>query len=151
MATFVLEIGSEELPSRFLAPEEGELATRFSCALDEAGLEHGALRVMSTPRRAVVMVEDLNPVQTEKEEVVSGPPVRVAYDAEGKPTKALEGFVRTNACALEDVFRLETEKGEYVAVRKHTGGAPALELLAEICPAVITSLSFQKRMLPSAI
>ena len=102
--------------------------------------------IMSTPRRAVVMVEDLNPVQTEKEEVVSGPPVRVAYDAEGKPTKALEGFARTNACALEDVFRLETEKGEYVAVRKHTGGAPALELLAEICPAVITSLSFQKRM-----
>jgi len=146
VATFVLEIGSEELPSRFLAPEEGELASRFSGALDEAGLEYGALRVMSTPRRAVVIVENLNPVQVEREEVVSGPPVRVAYDAEGKPTKALEGFVRTNACALEDVFRVETDKGEYVAVRKRTGGAPAVELLAEICPTVITALSFQKRM-----
>lgn len=146
MATFVLEIGSEELPSRFLAPEEGELASRFSGALDEAGLEYGALRVMSTPRRAVVIVENLNPVQVEREEVVSGPPVRVAYDAEGKPTKALEGFVRTNACALEDVFRVETDKGEYVAVRKRTGGAPAADLLADICPTVITALSFQKRM-----
>lgn len=146
MATFVLEIGSEELPSRFLAPEEGELASRFSGALDEAGLEYGALRVMSTPRRAVVIIENLNPVQVEREEVVSGPPVRVAYDAEGKPTKALEGFVRTNACALEDVFRVETDKGEYVAVRKRTGGAPAAGLLADICPAVITALSFQKRM-----
>lgn len=146
MATFVLEIGSEELPSRFLAPEEGELASRFSGALDEAGLEYGALRVMSTPRRAVVIVEDLNPVQVEREEVVSGPPVRVAYDADGKPTKALEGFVRTNACALEDVFRVETDKGEYVAVRKRTGGAPAASLLADICPTVITALSFQKRM-----
>ena len=146
MATFVLEIGSEELPSRFLAPEEGELASRFSGALDEAGLEYGALRVMSTPRRAVVIVENLNPVQVEREEVVSGPPVRVAYDAEGKPTKALEGFVRTNACALEDVFRVETDKGEYVAVRKRTGGAPAADLLADICPSVITALSFQKRM-----
>ena len=146
MATFVLEIGSEELPSRFLAPEEGELASRFSGALDEAGLEYGALRVMSTPRRAVVIVEDLNPVQVEREEVISGPPVRVAYDAEGKPTKALEGFVRTNACALEDVFRVETDKGEYVAVRKRTGGAPAAGLLADICPTVITALSFQKRM-----
>lgn len=146
MATFVLEIGSEELPSRFLAPEEGELASRFSGALDEAGLEYGALRVMSTPRRAVVIVENLNPVQVEREEVVSGPPVRVAYDAEGKPTKALEGFVRTNVCALEDVFRVETDKGEYVAVRKRTGGAPAADLLAEICPTVITALSFQKRM-----
>ena len=146
MATFVLEIGSEELPSRFLAPEENELASRFNGALGEAGLEHGAVRVMSTPRRAVVIIEDLNPVQVEREEVVSGPPVRVAYDAEGKPTKALEGFVRTNACALENVFRVETDKGEYVAVRKRTGGAAAADLLAEICPAVITALSFQKRM-----
>ena len=146
MATFVLEIGSEELPSRFLAPEEGELASRFSGALDEAGLEHGALRVMSTPRRAVVIVENLNPVQVEREEVVSGPPVRVAYDAEGKPTKALEGFARTNACSLDDIFRVETDKGEYVAVRKRTGGAAAVDLLAQICPSIITALSFQKRM-----
>ena len=79
MATFVLEIGSEELPSRFLAPEEAELRARFSAALDEAGLEYGAVRVMSTPRRAVALVEDLNPVQREKEEVISGPPARVAY------------------------------------------------------------------------
>jgi len=146
VATFVLEIGSEELPSRFLAPEEGELASRFSGALDEAGLEHGALRVMSTPRRAVVIVENLNPVQVEREEVVSGPPVRVAYDAEGKPTKALEGFARTNACSLDDIFRIETDKGEYVAVRKRTGGAAAVDLLAQICPSIITALSFQKRM-----
>ena len=132
MATFVLEIGSEELPSRFLAPEEGELASRFSGALDEAGLEYGALRVMSTPRRAVVIVEDLNPVQVEREEVVSGPPVRVAYDAEGKPTKALEGFVRTNACALEDVFRVETDKGEYVAIMGESGSGKStlLNILA---------------------
>lgn len=81
-----------------------------------------ALRVMSTPRRAVVIIEDLNPVQVEREEVVSGPPVRVAYDAEGKPTKALEGFVRTNACALEDVFRVETDKGEYGRAQAHWRG-----------------------------
>ena len=87
MATFVLEIGSEELPSRFLAPEETELRTRFSAALDEAGLECGAVRVMSTPRRAVVLVEDLNPVQREKEEVISGPPARVAYRPDGHPPR----------------------------------------------------------------
>ena len=146
MATFVLEIGSEELPSRFLAPEEAELSTRFTAALEEAGLEYGSLCVMSTPRRAVVTVENLNPVQIEREEVVSGPPVRVAYDAEGKPTKALEGFVRTNGCTLEDVFQQETEKGTYIAVRKRTGGAAASELLAVMCPAIITALPFAKRM-----
>ena len=127
MATFVLEIGSEELPSRFLAPEEAELRARFSTALDEAGLEYGAVRVMSTPRRAVVLVEDLNPVQREKEEVIPGPPARVAYGPDGAPTKALEGFARTHGLSVADVFRLETEKGEYVAVRKRTGGAGGLQ------------------------
>lgn len=77
---------------------------------------------MSTPRRAVVIVENLNPVQVEREEVVSGPPVRVAYDAEGKPTKALEGFVRTNACALEDVFRDGNGQGR---IRGRAPNAPA--------------------------
>lgn len=146
MATFVLEIGSEELPSRFLAPEEEELRTRFVAALSEVGLEHGAVRVMSTPRRAVLLVEDLNPVQSEKEEVIAGPPARVAYGPDGSPTKALEGFARTHGLSVADVFRLETEKGAYVAVRKRTGGAAARDLLAQICPAVITALPFAKRM-----
>ena len=146
MATFVLEIGSEELPSRFLAPEEAELAARFTAAMDEAGLEYGALTVMSTPRRAVVLVQDLAPVQAQREEVVTGPPARAARDKDGKPTKALEGFARSNNCAVEDVFTLQTEKGEYVAVRRQSGGAPAGELLAALCPAIITALPFGKRM-----
>ena len=72
MATFVLEIGSEELPARFLAGEEAELAARFTAALQEASVEHGALRTMSTPRRAIVIIEDVNPVQQEREEEVAG-------------------------------------------------------------------------------
>ncbi len=146
MATFVLEIGSEEVPSRFLPTEEQELEARFTAALEGNALEHGQIRALSTPRRAILVVEDLNPVQTEREEVVAGPPVRVAYDADGKPTKALEGFVRTNGCTLDDVFRQETPKGEYVAVRKRIGGAAAGDLLATICPAIITALPFAKRM-----
>ena len=146
MATFVLEIGSEELPSRFLPVEEAELAARFRAALDEAAVEHGEMRVMSTPRRAVVIIENVNPVQQEREEEISGPPVRAAYDAAGNPTKALEGFARTHGLTVADVYRIQTEKGEYVAVRKHTGGAAARDLLAQICPAVITSLPFAKRM-----
>ncbi len=146
MATFVLEIGSEEVPSRFLPTEEQELEARFNAALEENALEHGKVYALSTPRRAILVVEDLNPVQTEREEVVAGPPARVAYDADGAPTKALEGFVRTNGCSLDDVFKQETPKGEYVAVRKRIGGGAARELLSAICPAVITSLPFAKRM-----
>lgn len=146
MATFVLEIGSEELPSRFLPVEEAELSARFRSALDEAAVEYGDMRVMSTPRRAVVIIENVNPVQQTREEEVSGPPVRAAYDADGKPTKALEGFARTHGLGVADVYRIQTEKGEYVAVRKRMGGAAARDLLAGICPAVIMALPFAKRM-----
>jgi len=132
MATFVLEIGSEELPARFLAGEEAELAARFTAALQEASVEHGALHTMSTPRRAIVIIEDVNPVQQEREEEVAGPPVRVAFAADGKPTKALEGFARTNGVSVDDVYRITTEKGEYVAVRKRIGGAAVADLLANV-------------------
>ena len=59
--------------------------------------------------------------QQEREEEVAGPPVRVAFAADGKPTKALEGFARTNGVSVDDVYRITTEKGEYVAVRKRIG------------------------------
>ncbi|WP_308620073.1 glycine--tRNA ligase subunit beta [uncultured Desulfovibrio sp.] len=146
MATFVLEIGSEELPARFLPGEEAELADRMGAALDKAALAHGPLRVLSTPRRAVVVIEDLAPVQSEREEVVVGPPARIAYGPDGAPTKALESFARANGVGIAEVYRTGTEKGEYVAVRKRTGGASAEELLAEICPEVIQTLPFAKRM-----
>ena len=146
MATFVLEIGSEELPARFLPGEEAELAARMSAALDKAGLAYGNVRVMSTPRRAVVTVEELDPVQREREEVIVGPPARVAYGPDGAPTRALESFARANGVDAAEIFRTKTEKGEYVAVKKRSGGAAASALLAEICPEVIQSLPFAKRM-----
>ncbi len=146
MSLFVLEIGSEEIPARFLSLEEAELHRRFSTALDEVGIAYGQIRVMASPRRAVVFVEDVQAVQVEKEELVSGPPERIAYDAEGKPSKALEGFLRTNGVTLEQVFVEETPKGRYLAVRKKTGGAQASKLLEEICPTIIAALPFAKKM-----
>ncbi|MDR3357307.1 MAG: glycine--tRNA ligase subunit beta [Desulfovibrio sp.] len=146
MATFLLEVGSEELPSRFLGTEEVELGERFAAALDEAGLGHGRVRTMTTPRRAVVHIEDMQPVQREREEVILGPSARAAYNADGTPGKALEGFTRSNGLAVADAFRTRTEKGEYMAVRKRGGGAPAAEILAGICPAVLNGLPFAKRM-----
>ncbi|BFR48624.1 glycine--tRNA ligase subunit beta [Nitratidesulfovibrio sp. HK-II] len=146
MSQFVLEIGFEELPSRFLPGLERELAERFARALDDAGVEHESIRVLTTPRRAAVLIEGINPVQREAEEVVPGPPVRVAYDAEGKPTKAAEGFARTQGVDMADIFTLSTDKGEYIAVRKRTGGAQAADLIAAACPAIIAALPFPKRM-----
>lgn len=146
MASFVLEIGSEELPSRFLAGMEKDLRERFAAAFAEAGLQPERLDVCSTPRRAVVLAEGLASVQPEKEEVIMGPPARIAFGPDGKPGKAAEGFARTAGKTAADLFIVQTEKGEYAALRKTTGGRPTLELLQTVCPDVIRNLSFPKRM-----
>lgn len=146
MAQFILEIGTEEIPARFLSALEHELSTRFEKALNDAGVAFGAISVRTTPRRAALFIDDIATVQSESEELVMGPPARIAFDAEGKPTKAAEGFAKTQGVALEDVFALTTEKGEYLAVRKHVGGVQTAELLSRICPAIINALPFPKRM-----
>ncbi len=146
MSLFILEIGSEELPARFLPTQESELYNRFVAAFDENAIAYGEIKVFSTPRRAVVMVEDIAPIQQEKEETISGPPVRVAYDADNNPTKALEGFLRTNGVSLEQIFTLETDKGPYIAVKKRMGGAKTADLLSTICPQIILAQPFAKKM-----
>lgn len=146
MANFLLEIGTEELPSRFLGNEEKNLMEIFASALAEAGLEHGRMRAMATPRRLVLMISDVAAEQTQKEEIVTGPPARSAYCPDGSPSPALLGFARGNNVTLENVFLQTTPKGEYVAARKLTGGKSAMEILMEICPAALAALHFPKSM-----
>ena len=145
MATFVLEIGSEELPSRFLPGEEEFLAQAFAAALDEKALQHGAITTCSTPRRAIVRIDAVSERQEEREEEVMGPPAKVAFK-DGAPTKALEGFCRTNNVTVQDAYQVKTPKGVYMAVKKHVGGGSALDILAEICPDIISRIPFAKRM-----
>lgn len=146
MSMFVLEIGTEELPARFLSGTEKELAERFSASLSEAGYAFASLTTCSTPRRSVVTVEGLDAVQPANEETVTGPPARIAFDATGKPTKALEGFARTLGVELSALTKIQTDKGEYMAGIKKTGGTPTVEVLATLCPSIISGLPFAKRM-----
>jgi glycyl-tRNA synthetase beta chain len=146
MSVFVMEIGTEELPARFLSGLEQEIASRFEAALAAANVEFGTLNVQSTPRRLALTIENIDAVQREAEEVVSGPPVRIAFDAQGRPTKAAEGFARTQGAELDELFTLTTDKGEYLAVRKKTGGRPVQEILSEVAPEIIAALPFPKKM-----
>ena len=139
MSMFVLEIGTEELPARFLPGLEQELNVRFTQALEEAG--YGKMT-----RRSVVMVEGLETLQPVKEELVMGPPVRISFDASGNPTKAAEGFARTLGLEVSALGRQTTEKGEYLSGIKRTGGVPTVEVLASLCPGIIAALPFAKRM-----
>jgi glycyl-tRNA synthetase beta chain len=146
MPAFVLEIGTEELPSRFLLSAEKELADRFTAALEEAGLEFADLAVCSTPRRLTLHIAHLAETAAAREETIIGPSLKAAYDMGGRPTRAAEGFARSHNVALEETFTIETEKGAYVAVRRTVGGGGALDILASACPSLIAALSFPKRM-----
>jgi glycyl-tRNA synthetase beta chain len=146
MSHFVLEIGVEEMPARFLPLLDAELRDRFQSLLTEAGLEYGRVATASTPRRLVVDITGLAAVQKTEEVVVSGPPVRIALDADGKPTKAGLGFAKSQNVDFDQVYVEKTDKGEYLALRKTVGGRTAADILAEVCTAVLPSLTFPKKM-----
>ncbi|CAK7033344.1 MAG: Glycine--tRNA ligase beta subunit [Desulfovibrio sp.] len=145
MLRFVLEIGVEEFPARFLAGLEKELHERFTAAFTAEGVVFKDLSVMATPRRSVVSVS-LDNATERKEELVMGPPARIAYDAEGNPTKAAEGFAKTQGVDITDIFKETTDKGEYVAAYKKIGGEDVAVVLARVCPDIIGSLPFAKKM-----
>ena len=146
MPMFVFEIGCEEMPARFVPKLAAELAEIFKASLAEARLDFGAVATVATPRRIAALVEDLAAGQRLEEEVVSGPPKRIAYDAEGKLTKAGEGFAKTQGVAPEALFVQTTDKGEYLAARKTVGGGRTIEILPGICLEAVKKLSFPKKM-----
>lgn len=146
MSHFVLELGTEELPARFLAALERELKEAFAAALTEADLAFDHLDTASTPRRAIVHVRGLAERQPLREEVALGPSLGAAYDANGAPTKAALGFARGQGVDVSALFTRETEKGVYVAARRTVGGASAMTVLEELVPRVVAALTFPKRM-----
>ncbi|HIC94488.1 MAG TPA: glycine--tRNA ligase subunit beta, partial [Anaerolineae bacterium] len=142
----LLEIGTEELPARDLSLAIEQLREAVPRMLEEARLEHGGGRIAGTPRRLVVYVEGLAPKQRDVEKAVKGPPAQVAYDAEGKPTRAAIGFAKSQGVALEDLEVREIEGGKYVVAVKVEEGRPAMEVLAELWPQLIASLRFPLTM-----
>lgn len=146
MPRFVLEIGTEEMPARFLPGLEQALHKELAARLAEARLDLSDLKTYATPRRLVACIAELAAVQPLGEELVMGPPRKVAYDAQGQPTKAAQGFAKTQGVPLEDCFIETTDKGEYLAARKKTGGGRAQDILPELLTATVAALPFPKRM-----
>jgi glycyl-tRNA synthetase beta chain len=150
----LLEVGCEEIPARFLSDAERSLGERVEAALSEgrllssAGNGDSAPRVhtFSTPRRLVAYVPAVLTRQPDHSEEVLGPPVRVAFDQDGRPTRAAEAFAAKNGVAVADLARVTNAKGSYLAVTRVTRGSTALELLSGVLPGVITGVPFPKSM-----
>ena len=146
MATLLFEIGTEELPSWYVSQGRTGLARLTAERLLAAGLALGDVRSFGTPRRLAVLVEDLAARSAVREELKRGPAVSAAFDAEGRPTKAAEGFARANGVDPSELFSQETDKGAYVFVRKQLGGERAAELLPALLAALVRDLPAPRKM-----
>jgi len=146
MATFLLEIRTEEIPANALPGARGQLEELFSAQLTAAGYSDIDVSALSTSRRLSVVVEGLPERQADRTEELTGPPIKVAVDERGKPTPAGEGFARKVGLPFEEVGRLQTEKGEYLAATVTHEGMATAEILAEIVRAAVAALRFPKMM-----
>ncbi len=142
----LFEIGCEEIPSRFLPGAMEQLKKIISDLLTENRLKHGLVEAWSTPRRLVLKVSALESEQPDLVEQIKGPPMDRAYDENGEPTKALEGFMRGHGVGQHDLKEDTIKEARYIVIEKKTTGRKTLDLLPELLPKVIQKLSFPKPM-----
>ncbi|VAI68017.1 unnamed protein product [Triticum turgidum subsp. durum] len=144
--TFVLEIGTEELPPHDVVEATEQFEKSLVQILGKRRLSHGKVHSYGTPRRLAVVVENLSLKQMEEEIELRGPPVTKAFGQDGKPTKAAEGFCRKNNIPLDSLYRKIDGKTEYIYARVKESARYADEVLSEDLPSIISGISFPKSM-----
>ena len=144
--TFVLEIGSEELPANDLTSALKQLQTAVPEFLDSLRLPYEQIDVLGTPRRLAVIVAALAPRQTDLETIAKGPPADRAFDKNGNPTKAALGFARSRGVDVADLEILEEKGRRYVTAVVHEKGRYAIDVLSENLADLAAGLRFDKSM-----
>ena len=148
----LLEIGTEEIPASWLPGLTTQLGNVLEAKLKEARLSTDEpIETFSTPRRLTVRSARISERQTDLEEVVTGPPVSAAFAADGSLTPAGAGFVKKQNATQDQIERVKTPKGEYIAVRKHQRGKAAVDVLPDVLTNVLRGMSFPKQMRWDAI
>ena len=140
---FLLEIGTEEMPSAPLINASKQLPKLVVKMLDEAGLAHGEVRVVSSPRRLAAIVADVACATEAIHDVKRGPKAQIAFDADGNPTKAAEGFARKCGVDASALTRNVAEDGnEYVFAEKNVPSEPAMPILSALGHDVIAAIEW---------
>lgn len=142
----LIEIGAEEIPARMLPGAAEDLEHTVLELLDRAGLAHGAAVRFWTPRRLALFVERVDAATPAREELLLGPPAAAAWDGDGRPTKALEGFARKTGREVGAFSRHETPRGVYAGALGVAGGEPLAAVLAEGLPPALARMTFPKMM-----
>lgn len=143
---FLVEIGTEELPPKALKTLATSFADNVEAELNQAGLSFDKIEWFAAPRRLAVKVLNLATQQPSKEIEKRGPAVSAAFDAEGKPTKAAEGWARGCGITVEQAERIATDKGEWLVHRAKIEGQPTKNLLNDIVANALSKLPIPKPM-----
>lgn len=143
---FLVEIGTEELPPKALKTLATSFADNVEAELNQEGLTFDKIEWFAAPRRLAVKVLNLATQQPSKEIEKRGPAVSAAFDAEGKPTKAAEGWARGCGITVEQAERIATDKGEWLVHRAKIEGQPTKNLLNNIVANALAKLPIPKPM-----
>lgn len=144
--TFLVEIGTEELPPKALRQLAQSFAANFSAELDAAGLTYQAVNWFAAPRRLALKVTALSASQPDREVEKRGPAISQAFDASGQPTKAAQGWARGCGITVDQAERLTTDKGEWLLFRAQVKGQAAQTLLPGMVSVALSKLPIPKLM-----
>ncbi|MEU7532248.1 glycine--tRNA ligase [Saccharothrix sp. NPDC042600] len=144
--TLLFEIGTEELPPAEVTRTVEAVRAAVTEKLAATRLTHGEVQVHGTPRRIVVLVPEVSPREPDAEKTMRGPRVSAAFDADGAPTKAAQGFARGQGVAVADLSRVVENGVEHVAVVKTVPGGGAVEVLGTLLASVVAELRAEKNM-----
>lgn len=145
MSTFLLEVGTEELPAKFVGDAIQQWQSLIPKSLSEQYLTNESINVYGTPRRLAVLIEGLPAQQPDRVEEIKGPPASAAFK-DGQPTKAAEGFARKQGVALEALEVRPTDKGDFVFVKQSIPGRATADILKELIPQWIFKLEGKRLM-----
>jgi glycyl-tRNA synthetase beta chain len=143
----LIEIGTEELPPKALKKLSEAFGRGITEGLKASDLSHGEVSLFATPRRLAVLVKDLIEAQADKTVERRGPALTAAFDEEGNPSKAAEGFARScGVASVEGLDRMETDKGAWLVYRAEQPGQPTAQLVPDIVRGSLDKLPIPKRM-----
>jgi len=146
MKTLLLEIGTEEIPAGYIAPALAALESMLAQKLADARLAHGRIQTFGTPRRLAVTVAELAARQKRLTSEVLGPPRKVGYDSDGRPTTAAVKFAEKVGLPVNRLGVASTPKGEYLSATVTDPGLATTALLKTLLPDIILAIPFPKRM-----
>ncbi|MBI5676603.1 MAG: glycine--tRNA ligase subunit beta [Nitrospirae bacterium] len=146
MKPFLLEIGTEEIPARFISRGLESLKERFTQFLNDKAIDYGRITEYATPRRLAIFIDDVSEKQKDRVTELTGPPKRIAFDESGAPTNAAIGFAKSLNLELKDIRIVKTERGEYLSAVIEEKGEMTKAIFSSHLPKLIESLQFPKAM-----